>query len=158
MKKSIISVVAILLGGALGAGRTFYHMEKRLNRQKDLNEKHFQLYRLMNKWVYVKQEGKCLSEYFERKNYQNIAIYGMNYVGETLVNELKDTNINIVYAIDQNASNIDMNLKIVTLKEELEQVDVIVVTPLMDYDSIEESLKAKVSCAIVSIEDVIYEC
>ena len=158
MKKIIISVVAALVGSAVGAGRTFCHMEKKLNCQKELSEKHFQLYRLMNKWVYVKQEGKCLAEYFGCKNYRRIAIYGMNYVGETLVNELKDTNIDIVYAIDQNASNIDMDLKVVTIQEELEPVDVIVVTPLMDYDVIEEKLRAKISCAIVSIEDVIYEC
>lgn len=55
----------------------------------------------MNQWVKIKQEGKNLSEYFEESWYKRIAIYGMNYAGETLVDELKDIGITIAYGIDK---------------------------------------------------------
>lgn len=56
---------------------------------------------MMNQWVKVKQEGKNLSQYFEANNYKNIAIYGMSYAGETLEDELKNTNTCVKYSIEK---------------------------------------------------------
>lgn len=84
----------------------------------------------MKQWVEVKQEGKNLSEYFMRSGYKNIAIYGMSYAGETLVNELKDTEINVKYGIDRNADSIYGEIDVVSMEDDLEEVDAIVVTAI----------------------------
>lgn len=36
----------------------------------------------------------------EAKEYKKVAIYGMSYVGENLIEEIKETNVEAVYGID----------------------------------------------------------
>ena len=112
---------------------------------------------MMNQWVKVKQEGKNLSAYFEKNGYKKIAIYGMSYAGETLVDELKETEVQIAYAIDKNANSIYSDINVITMDDNLEDVDAIVVTAITFFDEIEEQLQSKVSCPIISLEDILYE-
>ena len=112
---------------------------------------------MMNQWVKIKQEGKNLSTYFENKGYKRIAIYGMSYAGETLVDELKDTGIEVVYGIDQNADSIFADIDIVTMDDTLEDVDAVVVTAITFFGEIEEKLHGKLNCSIISLEDILYE-
>ena len=43
------------------------------------------------------------------------------------------------------------------IRDSLEAVDVIVVTPITSFFEIEDELSKKVSCPIISIEDVIFD-
>ena len=61
------------------------------------------------------------------------------------------------YAIDKNADMIYANVDVVTPDDELEPVDVIVVTAIYYFDEIEEDLSEKVDCPIISLEDILYE-
>ena len=81
----------------------------------------------------------------------------MSYVGETLLGELKDSEIRIAYGIDQNADGIYTDVEIVSVDNDLEDVDAIVVTAITFFDEIEEKLSAKMSCPIISLEDILYE-
>ena len=49
-----------------------------------------------------------------------------------------------------------LNLKVVSPENQLETVDVIVVTKFIEYKKIVEELRKKTSCQIVSLEDVIF--
>ena len=111
----------------------------------------------MNQWVKVKQEGKKLSTYFEQNGYKKIAIYGMSYAGETLVDELKDTGIEIVYGIDKRADSLYADIDIISIDDLRDDVDAIVVTAITFFDEIEEMLSEKVDCPIISLEDILYE-
>ena len=93
-----------------------------------MSNKHLALFLMMNEWVKVKQEGKSLTEYFKKNGYKKIAIYGMSYAGETLLDELSETDIEVVYGIDKNAESIYLNINVVTMEENLEEVDAVVVT------------------------------
>ncbi len=121
------------------------------------SDKHLSLFLMMNQWVKIKQEGKSLVSYFEKKSYKRIAIYGMSYAGETLLDELKGTGIEVAYAIDKNSDNIYTNINIVSAEDSLEEVDVIVVTAITFFDEIRQQLASKVTCPIVSLEDILYE-
>lgn len=122
-----------------------------------MSEKHLALFLMMNQWVKVKQEGKNLSTYFSDNDYKKIAIYGMSYAGETLLEELRDSEVEVVYGIDKNADGIYADVDIVSLDDDLENVDAIVVTAITFFDEIEEKLSQKVNCPIISLEDVLYE-
>lgn len=157
MRKLVISILSALTGAALGAGiveKTSLKKEKTIQSTSD---KHLALFLLMNQWVKAKQEGKNLAVYFEKNNYSRIAIYGMSYVGETLVDELRGTNITVAYGIDKNADSLYADVDIVSMEDELEEVDAIVVTAITFFDEIEEMLSSKVDCPIISLEDVLYE-
>ena len=157
MKKGIISIISALLGGIVGAGVVGKSMMEKENSIQIMSDKHFSLFLMMNQWVKVKQERKSLVEYFKKEGYKNIAIYGMSYAGETLLEELKDTDIHVAYGIDKGAESIYAEIKIVSPDDNLQEVDVIVVTAITFFEDIEEKLSKKVNCPIVSLEDILYE-
>lgn len=161
MNKAIKTTLAVLGGfvvgvisGVVGIGK---NMGKEAERKSVQSEKHLALFLMMNQWVLVKQEGKNLASYFEKNNYRKIAVYGMSYAGERLLNELKGSGIEVAYGIDQNADGIYSDIKIVTKEDVLEPVDAIVVTPIFFFQEIEKDLSEKVDCPILSLEDILYE-
>lgn len=136
-------------------------LKKERKRRADLqalSDKHLDLYLLMNQWVHVKQEGKNLASYLQELNIKKIAIYGINYMGQTLIDELKETNIQVVYGIDRNADIIMYaDVDIFTPDMISDDVDAVVVTAVNYFDEIEEELSKKLNCRIISLEDMLYE-
>ena len=112
---------------------------------------------MMNQWVKNYQEGREISSYFERNGYKKIAIYGMSYAGETLLNELKKTEVQVAYVIDKKAGNTLKGLTAYSPEDELEEADAIIVTAIAYFDEIRDLLEEKVTCPIISLESVIYE-
>jgi hypothetical protein len=150
-------VTSVLTGAAAGAAAMKKSKDKKIKSARGYSEKHLALFQMMNEWVKVKQEGKNLSSYFEKNGYKKIAIYGMSYAGETLLDELKDTGIKVVYGIDKKADAIYADVDVVTMDDDLEEVDAIVVTAITFFDEISEALSDKVTCPIISLEDILYE-
>ena len=161
MKKELKSLVSVLAGAAVGgiiaAGAVGKISGDETARARQMSDKHLALFKMMNQWVKVKQEGKNLSTYFENNGYRKIAIYGMSYAGETLIEELRETNTEVAYGIDQNAGRLYAQVDIVTLEDTLKKVDAVVVTAITFFDEIEEKLSKLVDCPIVSLEDILSE-
>lgn len=157
MKKGIISVLSALTGVAIGVGITGKVTGESIRKKKAMSDKHLALFLMMNQWVKVKQEGKNLASYFEKNGYKRIAVYGMSYVGETLLDELKGTDITVRYGIDKNSDTIYSDVDIVSVEDDLESVDAVVVTAITFFDEIEEKLSTKMDCPVISLEDILYE-
>lgn len=157
MKKAGISVLSALIGAAAGAGVAGKAVIGEKEKIKAMSDKHLALFLMMNQWVKVKQEGKNLSAYFMKSGYKRIAVYGMSYAGETLVDELKNTEIEVAYGIDNKADSIYSDIVICSMEDNLEEVDAVVVTAITFFDEIEQKLSDKVDCPIISLEDVLYE-
>ena len=157
MKKGSLGFITLLLGTIGGIIGTKRSMGKKLKTAIQFSDKHLALFLMMNQWVKVKQEGKNLSEYFERNGYKRIAVYGMSYAGETLIDELKGSKIEIAYGIDQRASSIYADVDIVSAEDTLKDVDAVVVTAISFFDEIEEKISLKLDCPIISLEDVLYD-
>ena len=157
MKKPVISILSTLTGAIIGAGAVGKMSMDKTQKIQSMSDKHLALFLMMNQWVKVKQEGKNLSQYFEQNEYKKIAVYGMSYAGETLIDELKGTGIDVAYGIDKSYDSIYSDVDVVSVEDELEKVDVIVVTAISFFDEIEEQLSEKIDCPIVSLEDILYE-
>lgn len=157
MKKTILSILLTITGAVFGAGVAEKVLSDRQKIVQQMSDKHLSLFLMMNQWVKLKQEGKNLASYFEKNGYQKIAIYGMSYAGETLINELKNTNVTVAYGIDKNADSIYADIDILSMEDTLEPVDAVVVTAITFFDEIEEQLSAKIDCPILSLEDILYE-
>lgn len=157
MKKSVIAVLSLLSGAAAGAGITGKKVMKKAAKQKENSDKHLALYLMMNQWVKVKQAQKNIADFLIGKGYSRIAIYGMNYVGETLYDELRNSAVQVAYAIDQNADSIFAEIDVVSPDAELDNVDAIIVTPIFFFDEIEEMLNSKTDADIICMEDILYE-
>lgn len=156
MKKEIKSVILFLAGIMIGIIGTVKKLNRKIISNQKMSNKHLTLFLLMNQWVKVKHEGKNLSSYFEKRGYYEVAIYGMSYAGQTLVDELKYSNIHVKYGIDKNTA-IFSGIEMVATEEKLEKVDAIIVTAVSFFDQIEEELSEKISCPIISLEDILYE-
>lgn len=157
MKKRTISALTTIAGAVVGAGMVGVKMDRQLSVVQDMSDKHLALFKMMNQWVRVKQEGKNLSEYLIDNGYKKIAIYGMSFAGETLLEELKNSDVKVEYGIDKNAKNMYKDVDIFTLEDNLKAVDAVVVTAITFFDEIEEVLDKKLNCPIISLEDVVYE-
>lgn len=128
---------------------------KKLTKVRALSDKHFELFKMMAKWVKIKQAGKNLAEYLEKDGYRRIAVYGMSYAGEALVNELKNTAVTVAYGIDRNAASLYSNVEIVSINDELEDVDAIIVTAITFFDEVEKDLSEKTNCPIISLRNIL---
>ena len=157
MKKGMIGVLSLLAGFVGGAASVGKVTREQIHYKQQMSEKHLSLFLMMNQWVKVKQERKNLASYLEEKGYRKIAVYGMSYAGETFIDELKNTNIQVIYGIDQKADRIYANVNLVTIDDNLEEVDAVIVTAITFFDEIKENLSEKMDCPILSLEDILYE-
>lgn len=157
MKKGLIGVISAVVGAAVGAVTVGVIVSDQISKTTKMSDKHFASFMTMNRWVKVKLQGKELASYFRKNNYCNIAIYGMSYAGENLLEELEKTEITVAYGIDRNAANIYTEIRMYTLDDNLEEVDAIVVTPVYFFEEIKRALSEKMNCPIISLNDILYE-
>lgn len=155
--KKYISVLLGATGFLFGAVTIGRLAGKSAKKWKEMSDKHLTLMLLFDQWMAVKQSGKDLKEYFHEKGYEKIVIYGMSYVGKRLAEELSDSNIEIVAAIDRNAKSVFADVPVITLDEDIPECDCVVVTAVYYFEEIEETLEKKVLCPVVSLEDILYE-
>lgn len=156
--KTLLKIAISFIAGALFTGTCVYKsFNKAYHKMKEMSDKHFALYQLMIEWVKAGQEGKKISDVLVKRGYKTIAIYGMNYVGMTLLKEIAESDIAVAYGIDQKAEDIFADIDVITPENELKEVDVIIVTPIYYFDEISEMLEKKTNIPIVSIEDILLE-
>lgn len=159
MKKSVIGMVGAVAGMVTGVALTKTAYNKRVNEKAEKIDKFKGYYGLLNQWLYIKQTGNSLVEYFSKNNYNRIAIYGLGELGDRLIDELKNSNIEIVYGIDKSSNGISSELKVYSPEQVVdveETVDVVVVTAIFAYEEIEDELYNQIDCDIVSLEDVVF--
>lgn len=151
------------IGGAIGG--VLYLSNKKLKKEKDLNKRFTTYYTATNQWLMNKNENKYVGDYFKENAYKTIAIYGMGTMAELFYNELKNSNseVKVLYFVDKNAEELYYGLddiSVVGLEDvsSQEEVDAIIVTPIYDFDNINEDLeKLGVNADIISLEDILYE-
>lgn len=158
MKKQMILLLSALTGAGIGAVTVGKIFGARIQKAEELADKHMTLFLLLNQWLHIKQEGtRSIINYLESHNFRTIAVYGMSFVGERLVEELRGSKIKIAYGIDQNAQRIYSDIKVITLEEPLEKVDAVIVTAICFMDQIEKNLNGRLSCPVISLEDLLYD-
>lgn len=113
---------------------------------------------LLHNWLLKKEMGRSFSEYLKSFKYQNVAIYGMGIMGKHLVAELINTDINIVYAIDNDDVCSNANIPVYKIEQVGNDVDVIIVTVTYAFEIIKEQLSKYTSTKIISLEQIVMEC
>ncbi len=155
MKKGMAAVLGTIAGSAIGAAAVGRISHTAMEDKDKRIYKFKSYYNLLNQWLCIKQENKSLEKYFMDNSYKTIAIYGMGEMGNRLYEDLKQTNIEVKYAIDKDGGFGEID--IFDMEDEFPEVDAIVVTAIFDFETIEENLREKVNYDIVSLEDVVYE-
>lgn len=143
--RKLTMTLAILVGTLIGTGFVGKMQNEKLSKARALSDKHFELFKMMTQWVKIKQAGRNLSDYLEKDGYKKIAVYGMSYAGETLINELKNSSVTVSYGIDRNAASLYSDIDIMSINDDLEDVDAIIVTAITFFDEIEKELSEKLT-------------
>lgn len=132
-----------------------YKLVFRVARNKDVNiTKYRDYYKLMCRWVNTPIEN--VEGYLRRNNVTKVAIYGARDMGEVLFNQLVHTSISVEYFIDKSSfSNSFSNLPVYLPDDKMSSVDMVIVTPYMDYESIKGQINSKNSFNVVSIKELI---
>lgn len=118
-----------------------------INRIEDQKIRYKLYYNITNKWLENKNFNKLITNYLIDRNIGSVAIYGIGELGERLYEELKDSKVQVSYFIDRSAEENDyvldgiplINLDSIKSKD---KVDLIIITPIYAFNSIEKSLKA----------------
>ncbi len=121
------------------------------------DEKERRYLAMMNQWMILKQEGKSINTYLKTKGYKEIAVYGMSVYGRHLIRELDGGDIKVKYVIDQNKRESYKGIEVYNPKEILEKVDAVINTVIWDQRLIERSISGKMSCPVISLEDIVFE-
>ena len=155
-RKILPALLGVIIGVVGGIVVMENIMGKNIDKWKELTDKNLALFLLMNKWMKTKQGGKHIREYFEKNGYKSVAVYGLSHVGKCLLEELKDCDVEINYAVDRNAATIYSDIEVYSPEDDLPEADVMIVTAVYYFSEIYNNLKDKVTCPIVSLEDILY--
>ena len=157
-KNIVLSLIAgTLLGHLFGTSQQMKKINEQANKWKRESDKYEQTLLMTIRWLKVKMENGKLEDYFLQKGYHTIAIYGMNYVGVRLYEELEGTSIKVLYGIDKYTSSSEVNIPVYSLEKNLDEVDAVVVTPVYYYEEIRQDLSRKLKSPVISMNDVLFE-
>ena len=148
-------VAVYILIFILGFLTAFIILKADLSFRSDLCNKLGWFYRVLVQWMKLKQHDISIIKYFRDRNVSTVAVYGMKELGQLLCDELKGSEVEVKYAIDKNADHFFSDIDLRKPDDDLEQVDMVVVTVLTKNKEIIENLKKKMNCPVVTIVSVV---
>ncbi len=150
----------MITGGIIGGSVSTYICSKAIKsdheRMESMVDRLDSYYHLLVQWMRNKYNGWNISDYFSDKEYRKIAIYGMGEIGDLLYNDLKEAGISVEYSIDQVGGSYIKELPGYTLRDELPEVDAIIITPIFAIEDIMNSLRRVTSAQLISVQEIIY--
>lgn len=155
MKKLLFFIITIIISVLAGAIIVWNYLDKVIERVQQLSDKHLKLFKVMNLWVNNYQDNKHLEQYLQNKGINKIAVYGMGIAGVTLYRELRGSKVEVCYGIDQSVKSKD-GIKVLSLNDQLPEVDAVIVTPVTGFSDISMSLEQKLDCVVLSLEEIMF--
>ena len=106
----------------------------------------------------LKQNNISISEYFMKKGYSNIAVYGMGFIGIRLCDELKNTEVHIERTVDRAASTVFHPLGVYNPSDGLADlnVDAVILTVNVDFDVIRSYMNNK-EIPLIKLSDIMFD-
>lgn len=120
-------------------------------------DKYQMWYNLMERWLTLHEEGKTIPRILKERGISTIALYGLGKIGKHVVREMKDGDVAILYAIDRIVSGLYDGIPVKKAEESFPIVDAVIVTAVYDFEEIEEMLKNRIDCPVISLEEILYE-
>lgn len=122
-------------------------------------EKCSRLLKLMCRWTMNAYKGIRITDFLMKREWLSVVVYGAGDVGKCLLAELSDSDIVVQYVIDRRKTDLDLPLDcpVYSPEDELPAADCVIVTAVMDYGEISRSLKNRLGCPFISIEDIVFQ-
>lgn len=120
-------------------------------------DKYEMYYYLMERWLTLYEQGRNIAQLLSNRNISTIALYGMGQIGKHVARELKNSSITVLYAIDRVNTGMCDDVPVKKAEDILPRVDAVIVTAIYSFEEIEETLRERFDCPIISLEEILYE-
>lgn len=110
---------------------------------------------LLIRWIKKGQSGNSIGTFLKENHLFKIVLFYWNEISDLLYYEFKDTEIQIVGVIDERK---DLNIPVCLFAKENEipqDIDLIIICTALDVCRIEESLRKKTECLILTMDDLL---
>lgn len=152
-----MAFAAGVTGAAAGFGAWMHGKEKQQAELRNYGDKYYEYFQLLNRWMTGRNEGKTIADFFHEEHIGRIAIYGMGELANRMVEELKDSDIQIVYGIDRDVCNTNSQIADVYAPDDtLPEADAVVITPFLSAEAIRRTLAEHCPYRMIALDDVIY--
>lgn len=158
MKKSMVEMISILDRNRIWGKEELERLREK-NESNGTANRYLQMIRAYDYWMYLKIRGKTVSQFLVDCNYKRIAIYGMNYFGNRLYDDLYRSDVCVAFGIDKNAESIEYDIPIYTLdslevSERIKDIDAVIVTVIDSFHDILGDLRRICEKPVMSIVDM----
>ena len=153
----MLEILVLLFGMVLGISFSYKTFKTRIKRVSNMSDKHLEMFLLMNRWLQNEHKGKKIADYLKEKGIHNVMIYGVGGIGKNLYEQLKREEFEIKYLVDQNKNQTLDGRGIKGLNDKMDPADAVVVTAIYYFEELEEELKIRFGCPVISLADIIYK-
>lgn len=130
-----------------------------MNRELDVFRrkafKYEKYWKVLDAWMKLREQRKNVESYLKEHQIKKIGIYGVGMMGQHLISELSESEVEIVYGIDQKAEFIDASIPVYKPEAPFPLVDAIIITTLFDVEIIKSRIAPKITCRIVLLDEII---
>ena len=114
--------------------------------------------RIMDMWIAVYQKGNSVAGYLSENGISKVVIYGMSLLGTRLFEELRNSNVDVLYGIDNDPHIYTANVDIHCLDDvPNERPDMVIVTAMQTYEQVYQNLISKGYIRIKGLDDILFE-
>ncbi len=152
--KKLNHVITFAMGGILGFILSRKYYVKYCQEIRKKIESNVAVISRLEEWINILHFGKKMEEYLKENGYYSVLIYGMGRLGRILLDELEDSDISVLAAIDRNANNRFEDIRVISPDDIFPQADCIIITPLTGQNEIKKMLSSKIDCHIISLDEL----
>lgn len=114
---------------------------------------------IFDRWLTLKEQGISFERYLQDNDVKKVGIYGLGLMGNHLYEDLIKTSYkDSIIGIDKSEIHDNYKMNIKKPDENLEGVDIIIVTVSSGYNAVENELRKHYSGKIVSLENMLSAC
>lgn len=115
-----------------------------------------QMYELMENPKLFVSLRENLTRYFQMNGYRNIAVYGVGKLGKLILRNIDTECLESICTIDENRTARFGDMETINIRElaDRKKIDVVLVTPLLDYPQIEAQICSMCDIPVVSAKEL----
>lgn len=115
-----------------------------------------QLYELMEKPELFVSLRENLTRYFRINGYKNVAVYGVGKLGTLILKNIDTTQLESLCTIDENKAVRFGDIETISIGELTgrKEIDMVLVTPLLDYPQIEARICSACEIPVISAKEL----
>lgn len=118
-----------------------------------------QLYELMERPELLASLKESLARYFKMNGYRNVAVYGVGKLGTLILRNIDASQLSSLCIMDESASACFGGIEKISVEELAgrNEIDMVLVTPLLDYPQIEAEICSRCSIPVISAKELIFD-